>query len=87
MDARFVAWTRPRSDLEAAFEDVAPHRLQSPAMRVAEAAALSRVATGFLDRFAAVERRRLLREQEALDPQYEDSWRDLVRRSRACRPG
>jgi hypothetical protein len=82
VDERVRGWLAPRSDHEAAREDVAPWRSVAPERRVAEAAALSRMATAFLDRFEPEERRRLLAAQEPLAPEHEAIWRRLVRRGR-----
>jgi len=82
MDPRIEAWRRPRSDVEAAHEDVEHARALTPEERVAEAAALSRMALSFLGRLPPSERRRLLFEQEPLDARHEAALRELVRRSR-----
>lgn len=83
MDRRLAAWTRPRSDVTSAYEDVERCRGLSPAARVAEAAALSRSSLAFLDRFPASVRERLLFDQEPLAPEHEAALRALVRRARA----
>lgn len=83
MNPRVAAWTRPRPDLEAVYDDVDRCRALSPEQAVAEAAALSRCALSFLARFSPEERRRLLFEQEAMDPRWDAAWRELVRRGRA----
>jgi hypothetical protein len=83
MDARLAGWTRPRSDVESAYEDVDRCRNMSPADRIAEAAALSRSALAFMDRFEPDERRRLLVTQEPLDPRYELVWRALIAHAHA----
>lgn len=83
-DPRLAALTTPRSDIEAAYEDVAPHRDQTPAERVSEAARLSRLALAFMDRFPEEERWRLLWSQEELDPAALAAWKDLVRGHRGC---
>jgi hypothetical protein len=77
------AWKTPRSDVAAAYEDVDAARALSPEARVAEAAALSRSALALMGRFSDRERRRLVFEQEPLDPAREAAWLALVGRSRA----
>lgn len=55
VDARIAAWTKPRSDVEAAYEEQC----------LAEEAALSRGALAFLDRLPPEERHRLRFQQGA----------------------
>ena len=83
VDPRVATWTSPRSDIDAAYEDVDRCRRLSPVEAVAEAAALSRCALAFLGRFSAEERQRLLFDQEPLEAPYEAAWRELVRRAHA----
>ncbi len=81
-DPRLTALTTPRSDVEAAYEDVAPHLTQTPAERVSEAARLSRMALVFIARQPEEEQRRLLWLQEELGAAELESWKALVRGGR-----
>jgi hypothetical protein len=56
--------------VESAYDDVAPHRDQTPRERLAEAARLSRMALSFIDRRPAAERARLLFLQDEMDPDH-----------------
>ncbi|MBI2894212.1 MAG: hypothetical protein HYY06_11735 [Deltaproteobacteria bacterium] len=82
MDARFAAWTAPRSDLEAAYEEVEPYRHLPPAERVSVAARLSTMALAFLERFSLHERRRILAATDDMAPQHEQAWLALVAKAR-----
>lgn len=81
--SREARWLAPRSEVESAYEDVEPHRDQTPTERLADLSRLSRMALRFLDRYPPEERTRLLMEQEPLAPEHEEAWLRLVRRSRA----